>query len=76
MEGKKIVKPNPKKVGRPATIGAESFVGMRLPTDLLDAVDKWGAANEVQRSEAIRRLLQLGLAADAKRSKRKGGGAI
>jgi hypothetical protein len=71
MKRKQIVKQNPKKVGpgRPVTIGAERFVGMRLPTELLEAVDKWGAANEASRSEAFRRLVELGLAASAKRAK-------
>jgi metal-responsive CopG/Arc/MetJ family transcriptional regulator len=36
---------------------------MRLPEELLDSVDAWGVANSVKRSEAIRRLLELGLAA-------------
>jgi len=64
MQSKKIVKPNPRKVGRPITIGAERFVGMRLPSALLDAVDKWGAANDASRSEAIRRLIERGLATE------------
>lgn len=63
VERKKNVKLNRKKVGRPVTIGAKKFVGMRLPADLLDAVDNWGTANGIQRSEAFRRLVEQALAA-------------
>jgi hypothetical protein len=69
-KSKTFVKQKQKKMGRPPTVRGENFVGMRLPTDLLVAVDEWGAANEVQRSEAIRRLLEFGLVAAAKRGKR------
>ena len=72
MTVKKIVRQNTRKVGRPVTVAAEISVTIRLPTELLDAVDKWGEANEAQRSEAIRRLLARGLAAPApKRASRK-----
>jgi Ribbon-helix-helix protein, copG family len=62
---KKIGKPTPRKAGRPVTIGAEKFVGLRLPTDLLEAVDNWSKANRASRSEAFRRLAERGLMADA-----------
>jgi hypothetical protein len=58
---KTIVKQKPKKMGRPATVRGENFVGVRLPTELLEAIDSWGVANEVPRSEAIRRLIERGL---------------
>jgi hypothetical protein len=60
-KSKTIVKQKPKKMGRPATIRGENFVGVRLPTELLDAVDSWGVANGVPRSESIRRLIERGL---------------
>ncbi|MBN9598027.1 MAG: ribbon-helix-helix protein, CopG family [Afipia sp.] len=50
-----------KKRGRPAT-GVDPFVGIRLPESLIEQIadwsDKHGAAS---RSEAIRRLVELGL---------------
>ena len=42
----------------------EPFSAIRLASKLTAAIDKWGEANGVtSRSEAIRRLLELGLAA-------------
>jgi hypothetical protein len=32
-----------------------------MPQTLIDDADAWGAANEIGRSEAIRRLVELGL---------------
>ena len=60
-KSKTIVKQKSKKMGRPPTVRGENFVGVRLSTELLDAVDRWGADNEVPRSEAIRRLVESGL---------------
>jgi hypothetical protein len=54
-----------KKRGRPAT-GRDPFIGIRLPTELIGLIATWadreGASS---RSEAIRRLVELGLAASA-----------
>jgi Arc/MetJ-type ribon-helix-helix transcriptional regulator len=51
-----------KKRGRPAT-GQDPVSAIRLPVELTAAIDKWAAGNEVaSRSEAIRRLVELGLA--------------
>ena len=65
MKDKKIVRQNPRKVGRPVTVEAEKAIGIRLPARLLDAVDAWAEDNEVSRSEAIRRHLERSLAGDA-----------
>ena len=55
----------PKKRGRPAT-GRDPFVGIRLPAELIQAVELWAGRNDTpSRSEAIRRLVELGLAASA-----------
>jgi len=53
-----------KKRGRPAT-GQTPFVGVRLSTTLTDQVDDWAAKNNggLSRSEAIRRLVEIGLSA-------------
>jgi hypothetical protein len=60
---KKSIKVMPKKGrGRPAT-GKNPQVVIRMPAALIAAVDAWGAANEAIRSEAIRRLVELGLKA-------------
>jgi metal-responsive CopG/Arc/MetJ family transcriptional regulator len=56
-----VVKP---KRGRPSTGGRDPFVGIRLPKDLLAQIAKWSEGNEAgSRSEAIRRLVELGLRA-------------
>jgi hypothetical protein len=49
-----------RKVGRPAT-GSDRLVAARMPDDLIDELDKWAVANGVERSEAIRTLLQQAL---------------
>lgn len=42
--------------------GQDSFVGIRLPKPLLIAIAKWAGNNEAtSRSEAIRRLVEIGL---------------
>jgi Arc/MetJ-type ribon-helix-helix transcriptional regulator len=59
---KKSIPVKPKR-GRPAT-GKDPFVGVRLPPQLIDEITKWSGQHEVaSRSEAIRRLVELGLLA-------------
>jgi Arc/MetJ-type ribon-helix-helix transcriptional regulator len=59
---KKSIPVKPKR-GRPAT-GKDPFVGVRLPVDLIDQIDTWAMDHESNsRSEAIRRLVELGLKA-------------
>jgi Arc/MetJ-type ribon-helix-helix transcriptional regulator len=51
-----------KKRGRPPT-GRDPFVGIRLPPKLITEIDRWSEkAKALSRSEAIRRLVELGLA--------------
>jgi hypothetical protein len=58
---KKSIKVMPKKRrGRPAT-GKDPQVVVRMPAALIAEVDAWGATNSAMRSEAIRRLVELGL---------------
>ena len=52
-----------KKRGRPAT-GRDPHVTSRMPQALIDQVETWAAANKTGRSEAIRRLVELGLKAE------------
>jgi hypothetical protein len=55
--------------GRPAT-GTNPAIGVRLPPDLLVALDRWRRkqSDPPGRPEAIRRLIEAGLNADAKLS--------
>jgi len=54
-----------KKRGQPAA-GRDRFVGTRLPEPLLARISKWTEKNDAtSRSEAIRRLVQIGLQFDA-----------
>jgi hypothetical protein len=46
--------------GRPR-VGARIPVSTRLSPDVLKAVEAWGRANGSERSESIRRLVELGL---------------
>jgi Arc/MetJ-type ribon-helix-helix transcriptional regulator len=57
----KSIKVHPKKRrGRPAT-GKDPLVSARLPQELIESVEAWASANSASRSEAIRRLVELGL---------------
>jgi hypothetical protein len=49
-----------KKAGRPAT-GTEPLYGVRISDELMGQIQKWGRENSATRSEAIRRLVELGL---------------
>jgi hypothetical protein len=53
-----------KRPGRPAT-GQDPVTAIRLSKELRGTVDKWAASQDDQpsRSEAIRRLVELGLKA-------------
>jgi hypothetical protein len=57
------VKPK-KKRGRPAT-GKDPLTALRLPPALTKAIEAWAKkqADEPNRSEAIRRLIEFGLKA-------------
>jgi metal-responsive CopG/Arc/MetJ family transcriptional regulator len=41
--------------------------GARLSDELVEQIDAWAKANEVSRSEAIRRLVELGLKAKGRK---------
>src|SRR5580693_1550596 len=56
----KSIKVNQKKRGRPAT-GRDPVSAVRLPAELTAAVDQWGEDHEANCSEAIRRLVEIGL---------------
>jgi hypothetical protein len=60
----KSIRVNPKKRGRPKTTGRGQLIGIRVHKPLLAALDVWIADQESapSRPEAIRRLVELGLA--------------
>ena len=62
MPKSRTVLPKPNKGGRPAT-GRDPVTAIRLSEEFRDAVDKWAAKQDDKppRSEAIRRLVELGL---------------
>ncbi|HEX9211240.1 MAG TPA: hypothetical protein VF901_12085 [Bradyrhizobium sp.] len=69
---KKSIKVDQKsKRGRPAT-GRDPMVSSRIPVEIVRAVDQWAAKNETTRSDAIKRLVEIGLTAKVKiRTKRE-----
>ena len=54
------IKVNQKRRGRAAT-GRDPVSAVRLSAELTASVDKWSEDHETNRSEAIRRLVELGL---------------
>jgi len=70
----KSLKVNQKKRGRPAT-GRDPVSAVRLPAGLTSAVDKWAEDREANRSEAIRRLVELGLTIKRKAKQPSAAGA-
>lgn len=58
---KKSISVRPKSPGRPAT-GRDKLISARLPDEMISDLDSWARANSTTRSEAIRRLVELGLA--------------
>jgi hypothetical protein len=45
------------------------MIGFRANKELTAKIDAWAEANEVDRSEAMRRLIELGLATPAPRKR-------
>ena len=66
LQRSSIEKVTPKKPGRPAT-GRDPVLTVRLPRAIRSAIENWAKQqhDRPSRSEAIRRLLELGLAAKA-----------
>jgi hypothetical protein len=60
-----------KKAGRPAT-GTEPLYGVRITDPLMKQIMEWAKAQGATRSEAIRRLVELGLSVPADRPRRPG----
>jgi hypothetical protein len=53
--------------GRPVTGRARRPLAIRLDTEMIKAIHVWARAREIERASAIRRLLEIGLAAKGKR---------
>lgn len=53
------------RVGRPPIEGDQ--LRARAPSSLVRAVEEWAYANRVTRTEAIRRLIELGLKATSEK---------
>ena len=64
---KERISDNKKKIGRPST-GVGTLVGQRWHDDQLKQIDRWrrGQSDMPGRSEAIRRLVELGLTVKTK----------
>lgn len=54
-----------KKAGRPAT-GTDPLYGVRIGDTLMEQIMEWAEAQSASRSEAIRRLVEIGLKAKTK----------
>jgi hypothetical protein len=59
---KKSIKVAPKKSrGRPPSGGRDPHIAARMPPALIAEVEAWAEANDTSRSDAFRRLVELGL---------------
>jgi hypothetical protein len=55
-----------KRMGRPPGTKFSETIPARLEPQTVASLDAWAVAHDVSRSEAIRRLVELGLKAKAK----------
>jgi hypothetical protein len=55
------VAPKKKSRGRPPTGGRDPHIAARMPASLIAEVQAWAVANDTSRSDAFRRLVELGL---------------
>ena len=63
-----VIQKTKRKPGRPKKEGGPAkLIALRLPLDTAGAVDAWAEKNEVTRSTAIRRLVELGLKAKGRK---------
>jgi hypothetical protein len=70
---RKSITAKPKR-GRPPSGGRDPFVGIRLPASQLEQIGIWSEKHEAAtRSEAIRRLVDLGLTVKTKGHQSKEG---
>jgi len=50
----------------PAPTGKSPVIGLRLPAQLIAALENWAKKNRLSRSEAVRRAIELMLASEGK----------
>jgi Ribbon-helix-helix protein, copG family len=62
---KKPISVHKKSRGRPAT-GQDPLISARVPAKTAAAIEAWASKNDATRSEAIRRLVELGLTVKTK----------
>ena len=67
---KQSISDNKKSRGRPTTTGTGVLVGQRWHGPDLKKVDDWAEENGTTRTEAIRRLVELGLLTKSNKVKR------
>ncbi len=62
-----LVRKNKKRRRRPKREdGVDPMISTRFPKDTVAAIEAWAAKSDLGRSEAIRRLVELGLKAKPK----------
>jgi hypothetical protein len=54
------------KRGRPSKGGRDPHIAARMPPALIAEVEAWATTNETTRSDAFRKLVELGLKAKLK----------
>ena len=57
---KNAISVHKKPRGRPAS-GQDPLISARIPSEVISAIEAWRVKQGVTRSEAIRRLVELGL---------------
>ncbi|WP_168202952.1 ribbon-helix-helix domain-containing protein [Tardiphaga sp. vice352] len=62
----KSITVEPQKRGRPPSGGRDPGIHIRLPETMLAAIDARSAEEGINRSEAVRRLVEIGLKAKEK----------
>ncbi len=62
---KKAISVHKKRRGRPAS-GQDPLMSARVPSEVVAAIKAWQTSHGVTGSEAIRRLVELGLKAKGK----------
>jgi hypothetical protein len=58
-----VSKPTKSKTGHSVRAGRDAISAVKFSQELTAAIDAWAEAHQIVRSDAIRRLVELGLAA-------------
>jgi hypothetical protein len=57
---KKVAK---KRMGRPVTTGIRPSWAIRFPKEVTDAINRFAKENKISRSDAVRKIVEIGLRA-------------